>query len=113
MLYQMVELKEGVEVQYLGVHVLKWKHDKWGPPSVGFMERGVFDLVPADQYEQLLQEHKALQELLLAVQDVTIAAQDATIAKLEADTCCVYCGEAYSEGTACCVGQESLRLRMP
>lgn len=82
MLYQMVELKEGVEIQYLGVYALKWKHDEWGPPSVGFVERDVFDLVPADQHERLLQEHKALQELL-AVQDVTIAAQDATIAKLE------------------------------
>jgi DNA-directed RNA polymerase subunit RPC12/RpoP len=41
MLYQMVELEDGAEVQYLGVYALKWRHDEWGPPSVGFVERNV------------------------------------------------------------------------
>ena len=44
MLYQMVELEEGATVQYLGVYVLKWQHDEWGPPSVGFVEKNVFNL---------------------------------------------------------------------
>jgi len=37
MLYKRVELKEGNEVQYLGVYVLRWQRE-WGEPSVGFVE---------------------------------------------------------------------------
>lgn len=89
MLYQMVELEEGVDVQYLGVYALKWKRE-WGPPSVGFVE--------PDQHERLLQEHTALQELL--------AVQDATIAKLgkitTTSTCCAYCGAALTEYIKVC-----------
>lgn len=44
MLYRMVELEEGVDVQYLGVYALKWRHDEWGLPSVGFVERNIFNL---------------------------------------------------------------------
>ena len=35
--YKMVDLKDGVIVQYVGVYVLKWKPE-WGQPSVGFVE---------------------------------------------------------------------------
>jgi len=37
MLYKRVELKDGVEVQFVGVYVLKWKKE-WGQPEVGFVE---------------------------------------------------------------------------
>ena len=33
----MVELVEGVPVQYVGVYVLHWKPE-WGKPEVGFVE---------------------------------------------------------------------------
>ena len=36
-LYKQVELKEGIEVQYLGVYILRWRPE-WGEPSVGFVE---------------------------------------------------------------------------
>jgi len=36
-LYKMVELKEGVLVQYVGVYVLRWQKE-WGEPTVGFVE---------------------------------------------------------------------------
>lgn len=40
MFYKRVELKEGIEVQFLGVHATRWKHvlgflDK---PTIGFVE---------------------------------------------------------------------------
>lgn len=35
--YKIVELEEGVSVQYLGVYVLKWRRE-WGEPEVGFVE---------------------------------------------------------------------------
>lgn len=36
-LYEMVELEDGVEVQFVGVHVLRWQKE-WGEPQVGFVE---------------------------------------------------------------------------
>lgn len=36
-LYRMVELKDGVNVQHLGVYVLHWQKE-WGQPEVGFVE---------------------------------------------------------------------------
>jgi len=36
-LYKMVELKDGVLVQYVGVYVLQWQKE-WGKPQVGFVE---------------------------------------------------------------------------
>ena len=36
-LVEMVELEEGVEVQWVGVYVLKWRPE-WGQPTVGFRE---------------------------------------------------------------------------
>ena len=63
MLYSKVELDDGVEVQYLGAYVLKWKDGHCSEPEVGFVETG--------EYDVLLEEHKALQELL-AMKDVEI-----------------------------------------
>ena len=40
MLFEMVELEEGVEVQWVGVYVLKWQPE-WGQPTVGFREKGI------------------------------------------------------------------------
>jgi hypothetical protein len=61
MLYKRVELTEGATVQFVGVYALKWKYGEWGMPEWGFVEfEGDFD--------QLMEEHKALQELL-AVRD--------------------------------------------
>jgi len=36
-MFQMVELKEGVPVQYLGVYVTRWESE-WGLPQYGFVE---------------------------------------------------------------------------
>ena len=37
MLVESIELKEGTEVQWVGVYVLKWRSE-WGQPTVGFRE---------------------------------------------------------------------------
>jgi len=46
MLYKEVELVDGNPVQYVGVHVVRWKSE-WGDPSIGFTE--------TDNLEELLQ----------------------------------------------------------
>jgi len=72
MLYRMVELDDGVEVQYLAVGALRWRPE-WGEPEVGFVEvetDGRMYLAELKgKYDQLLEEHKALQELLAARDD--------------------------------------------
>lgn len=37
MLYQFVEPKDGNELQYVGVYVMRW-NPSWGEPTVGFRE---------------------------------------------------------------------------
>ena len=36
-LFKMVKLEEGVDVQFVGVYVLRWRPE-WGEPQVGFVE---------------------------------------------------------------------------
>jgi hypothetical protein len=36
-LFKVVEPKEGVDVQFVGVYVLRW-NPEWGEPTVGFIE---------------------------------------------------------------------------
>ena len=36
-LFKEVELKEGADVQFVGVYVLRW-NPEWGSPTVGFIE---------------------------------------------------------------------------
>lgn len=45
MLVESVELEEGVEVQWVGVYVLKWQ-SSWGNPSVGFREPSPCNWIP-------------------------------------------------------------------
>ena len=40
--YKRVELKDGVYLQYVGVHALNWQQD-WGIPQVGFVENDKMD----------------------------------------------------------------------
>jgi len=67
MLYRMVELEDGQELQYLAVGALRWRPE-WGEPEVGFVEAGadgrMYLVELKGKYDQLLEEHKALQELL-------------------------------------------------
>ena len=37
MMYKQIELIEGVPVQYVGVHAVRWQRE-WGQPTVGFIE---------------------------------------------------------------------------
>lgn len=64
MAYKMVELKEGIEVQYVGVYVLRWQKE-WGEPQVGFVE----DDGDPDLVAQLL---KALEEVVLRAKSSTV-----------------------------------------
>ena len=36
-LFKAVELKDGADVQYVGVYILKWRPE-WGKPTIGFIE---------------------------------------------------------------------------
>jgi phage shock protein A len=63
-LFKRVELTEGATVQFVGVYALKWKYGEWGMPEWGFVEL-------EGDYDELLEEHKALQELL-AVRDAEV-----------------------------------------
>lgn len=122
MLYQMVELEEGAEVQYLGVYALKWQSE-WGPPSVGFVEKNVFDLrityicahcggfaeVPFLAVEvfdsgTVLTCNRCGKDTVFDLSTPKERADSfAEIERLRRitsiDTCCAYCGAAYPEGT--------------
>lgn len=65
-LFKMIELEEGVPVQFLAVYALHWRPE-WGEPEYGFIEVGCTDVllsaivgvaeghhgpdVPVDQFE--------------------------------------------------------------
>jgi len=66
-LMECLEAKEGVEAQYAGVYILKWRHE-WGPPEYLFREADAADaLIEAargvlDSYEAYVLKSKPQDE---------------------------------------------------
>ena len=59
MCYEMIELKEGEPVVFLGVHALRWNWQEWGVPKFGFINCNCHQKV-----EELQAENERLRKAL-------------------------------------------------
>lgn len=62
MCYEMIELKEGEPVVFLGVHALRWNWQEWGEPKVGFIDCDCHEKV-----EELQAENERLRATLTEI----------------------------------------------